>query len=104
MAFQHRLNGIAFTCSNRRFNTNITKGHPHGNGQAVGSVFAQPLFWSLSNSLWLEYVEDKVDGVEVFWLMWYDANGSPTIPLSGVFEASDIKEIAKRLAGFIDIP
>jgi len=102
MAFKDRLNGQAFTCANRRFQTNISKGHPHGVGNAGGSVFAQALVNS-GYSLWLEYVSGK-DGEEMFWLMWYDPDGSPTIPLSGVFEAPDIQEISRGLASFIQVP
>jgi hypothetical protein len=104
LAFKDRLNDIAFTCSNRRFETDISKGHPHGNGQVIGSVFPQPVFGGIGYTLWLEYVTDKLDGHHVFWLMWYDTNGSPTIPLSGVFDASDIQGIASRLATFIQVP
>jgi hypothetical protein len=104
MAFKDRLNGIAFTCSNRRFDTNINKGHPHGVGQASGSVFAQSLVAHGAISLWLEHVTDKQNASDTFWFMWYDHQGSPMIPLSGVFDATDIQEMAKRLADFIDVP
>jgi hypothetical protein len=103
MAFKDRLNGIAYTCSNRRFETDINKGHPHGAGQARGTVFDQPLIGG-SYSLWLEHVVDKYDGRDVFWFMWHDQNGDPTIPLSGVFDAADIREMSSRLASFIQVP
>jgi hypothetical protein len=36
--------------------------------------------------------------------MWHDQNGDPTIPLSGVFDAADIREMSSRLASFIQVP
>ena len=100
MAEKHRLKGKAFTCSNRNYQTNITKGKRHGSGQAKGSVFDQPLV-SNHYTLWLEYVTEKNSDQERFWLMWYDADGSPTIPLSGVLSASQLKDMSGRLTDFI---
>ena len=108
MAFKDRLNGIAYTCSNSRFHTDITKGHPHGAGQARGSVFGQgvlPASAAGGYSLWLEYViEPKTGDDDWFWLMWYDSNEDPTIPLSGVFKRRQIQEMARRLSDFIQVP
>lgn len=103
MAANHRLNGQPYTCSNKRFETNVAKGHPHGPGQASGSVFAQALAGA-APSLWLEHVTDKLEGRDTFWLMWYDHQGNPTIPLSGVLDAPDIQEVSRRLASFIQVP
>ena len=102
MAFKHRLNGQAYTCSNSRYHTNTDKGSPHGVGNALGSVFPQALV-NTGYSLWLEHVLGP-DGEEVFWLMWYDQQGSPTIPLSGIFDGPDIQTISRGLASFIEIP
>lgn len=33
--------------------------------------------------------------------MWYDPNGVPTIPLSGVFTKDDLQEMVSLLAGFV---
>jgi hypothetical protein len=53
-------------------------------------------------SLWLEYVEDhKYGDWEGFWMMWYDGRGAPTIPLSGVFDLDQLREMNSRLASFI---
>jgi hypothetical protein len=106
MAFKDRLNGIAYTCRNRRYQTNIGRNgsHPHGAGQAMGSVFPHWLVNHNGYSLWLEHVFEPTTGAEWFWLMWYDPNGDPTIPLSGVFDAADIQEMVGRLASFIQVP
>ncbi len=104
MAFKNRYQGHAYTCANRRFHTDITKGHQHKSGGARGSVFQKPIIEDGSYSLWLEHVVDEEDGRDVFWLMWYDKSGSPTIPLSGVFEAADIRQMAARLAAYIQVP
>jgi hypothetical protein len=104
MALRHRINGAAYTCENLRYGTNTGKGYAHGPSQASGSVFAQPLVIHNGYSLWLEHVTEKATSAETFWLMWYDPNGSPTIPLSGVFDAPDIQEMASRLAAFIQVP
>ena len=105
MSARHRVNGtIPYTCENAGYATNIAKGYPHGPGQAAGSVFDQALVGGHSGySLWLEYVTEKATGADTFWLMWYDG-GTPTIPLSGVFDASDIQTMASRLASFIKVP
>jgi hypothetical protein len=104
MAAQHRLNGQAYTCKNVRFWTDTSKGKPHGPGQASGSVFDQPLVSGGGFSLWREHVVDRDGGWEPFWLMWYDANGDPTIPLSGVFDRDQLREMVSRLASFIQVP
>lgn len=104
MSDKDRLEGKEFTCSNKRFHTDITKGERHGLRKARGSVFPQPLVSSDSGyTLWLEYVVDKKEKGETFWLMWYDPNGSPTIPMSSVISADKIREMTSRLAGFIEI-
>lgn len=99
-----------FTCENRRFQTDTTKGKPHGkdaNGakRADGSVFDGPLFDNGVASLWLEHVHDthQPDG-SFYWLMWYDARGNPTIPLSGVMSADDVREMAGLLTRFMELP
>ena len=103
MAKDHRITGpngspLDFTCENRRFQTNTGKGHPHGAGEAKGSVLPQPLYSGEGSSLWLEHVSEKDGGGSVFWLMWY-SDGKPTIPASGVFGASDLDQIISSLSG-----
>ena len=99
----HTLNGIPFTCENRRFATNITMGFPHGPGQAIGSVIASPLITAASNggySLWIEYLTDASGEMapgDVFWLMWYGPTGNPTIPASGVFDKKGLAEMIAAL-------
>jgi hypothetical protein len=97
------INGMPYTCENSRFMTNINKGHSHGPHAAGGSVFPTPLI-SHGYSLWLEHVLDKNDSSEYFWLMWYDAKGTPTIPASGVFGKNELRDITRRLADFIQVP
>ena len=89
-----RLN---YTCENAGFKTDITQGHPHGAGQAQGSVYDDALLWSNGWSLWLEYVVDKRTNGQVFWLMWYKPGGMPTIPLSGIFSRANFEEMIGRL-------
>ncbi len=91
---------MAFTNENRRFRTNISKGHPHGPGQPAGSVFAEPLYDD-GHSLWLEHVIERANGGESYWLMWYDAAGNPIIKVSGVMGRDDLKAIAQKL---IEVP
>ena len=47
MAKDHRIDQsgqrLNFTCSNSRFQTDVAKGKPHGDGLAKGSVFDGPL-------------------------------------------------------------
>jgi hypothetical protein len=94
---------IPFTCENRAFTTNIAKGHSHGPLLAqLGSVFDRPLIHASSGySLWLEHVLEKDNRDEMYWLMWYDPDGMPSIPLSGVFTNSDLQQMVSLLAGLI---
>jgi len=36
-----------------------------------------------------------------FWLMWYDSNGIPELPMSTVFGKDDFGEMVKLLTTFI---
>jgi hypothetical protein len=104
MSARHRINGtVDYTCENVGYVTNVSKGYVHGRGQARGSVFRQSLIRHGGYSLWLEHVTEKASGADTFWLMWYHG-GIPTIPLSGVLDASDIQTMAGRLASFIQVP
>jgi hypothetical protein len=61
----------------------------------MGSIFDEALLRASNNqSLWLEYVTDKQGNSETFWLMWYDAEGDPSIPMSGVVSLDQIKEMS----------
>lgn len=104
MAKKDQLNGMPFTCSNRRYQTNITKGKSHGSGNAKGSVFKDALVVAQNDyTLWLEHVWDKTDKKETFWLMWYDPAGTPTIPLSAEISSEQVKKMASQLAEFIKL-
>ena len=96
MAAKDRIAGEPFTCCNRRFQTDVNKGKPHGPGNARGSVFDEPLVPG-AYSLWLEHAVNKENDSSTFWLMWYDAEGSPTIPMSGIISEEQIEEMARRL-------
>ncbi|GJD88225.1 hypothetical protein BHAOGJBA_1738 [Methylobacterium hispanicum] len=95
------IGGAPYTCENARFMTNLNKGHPHGPGQARGSVFPVPLVHS-GYSLWLEHITDKKEGTEAFWLMWYDQRGAPTIPASGAMWPDQLREMIAQLSAFVD--
>ena len=107
MAQDHRIedhNGqrLAFTCENRRYRTNINKGEPHSpQSQTRGSVFQSALVDHDGWSLWLEHVEGIEAPAEVYWLMWYGPDGRPAIPLSGVFDRTELSTIVGRLAQFV---
>jgi len=101
----HRIiqNGqpISFTCENRRFMTNIARGSAHGAAPARGSVFPNSLINHGGYTLWLEHVVEKEGVPDLFWLMWYDPAGIPTIPLSGIFDRNDLREMLGQLANFV---
>lgn len=106
VAADHRINQsgtpIAFTCENRRFKTNLQKGHPHGLEQAPGSVFNVPLIVYPGGTLWLEHVEDADNPTEpCYWFMHYDAHGKPTIPLSAIMGKNEVQEMARLMASLI---
>lgn len=93
---------IPFTCQNYGFETNIEKGEPHRpNSNVRGSVFAEPLIDHDGYSLWIEHVRERQAGGECYWLMWYDNEGIPTIPLSGVFDRGDLESMVARLARLV---
>ena len=102
MATDHRINQngnrLDYTCENRAFTTNTGLGFAHDPFSTnLGSVLDAPLLISNGYSLWLEHVLEKSSNSELFWLMWYDPNGWPTIPLSGVFGKSDLELMIGRL-------
>src|SRR2546426_8706655 len=106
MAIDHRLTTpaggrIDFSCDNYGYRTNVNKGVAHGTSPTRGSVFPTPLVNHSGFTLWLEHVEEKGSGQEVYWLMWYDGNGVPTIPMSGIFDRNELAEMSRQLAQFI---
>ena len=107
MSAKNRLNDangnpIPFTCRNRRFQTDISMGNPHGTaGQAPGNVLSAPLITSNGYTLWLEHVLQPSTAAREYWLMWYDPVGNPTIPMSGVFSRNELSEMLARLADFV---
>ena len=97
------INGepLPFTCENRGYMTNIKKGEKHGEAEARGSVFERPLADDGSNSIWLEHIVQKSDGAECYWLMWYDSEGTPNIPLSAIMWKEDVQEMSRLLASLL---
>ena len=105
MAADHRLvdaSGarVPFTCANRRYQTDISKGVAYGLSPTRGSVFDQPLV-NHGYSLWLEHVVQIGTGDELYWLMWYDDTGKPTILMSGVFDRDELAHLTGQLATFV---
>jgi hypothetical protein len=68
----------------------------------MGSVLGRPLVDHGEYTLWLEYVVNKKDKDEFYWLMWYKS-GVPTIPMSGVLSKNDLSEILKAFLDAKDI-
>lgn len=105
MSRQIVQNGVSlpYTCENRGYKTNIDKGNPHGSqSTACGNVFAGALFSSGEYSLWLEHVTEIATDNPYYWLMWYeDPNGTPAIPVSSVFDKTDLQKMISQLAGFV---
>lgn len=103
MASDHRIrtpdgHSIPFTCENRRYATDLTEGFSHGpNSDTRGSVLETPLFDFGDASIWLEHVVERATGDKCYWLMWYDADGRPTIPLSGVSDRQDLERATQAL-------
>lgn len=93
-----RLN---YSCANYRFRTDVTRGQAHGRYSANrGSVFDTPLADNGEHTLWLEHVISN-DGERYYWLMWYDREGKPTIPMSGILDRDHITNMQVLLARLI---
>ena len=93
---------MPFTNENGRFQTDTRRGHAHGEGQPLGSVFPGPIGGD-DYTLWLEHVVEykgtpEEDG-EWFWFVWYGPNGNCTTKTSAVFKAGDL---AKTISLFIE--
>jgi len=107
MAYDHRIidatgRRIPYSCENRSYRTHMTKGNPHGEiAPTGGSVFEAPLVNHAGHTLWLEHVEEISSGAELYWLMWYQPSGVPTIPMSGVFDRAELGQMIGQLASFI---
>ncbi len=108
MSARHRIvvNGEPqdFSCFNRRFQTDISRGFAHGWSQTRGSVVEGPLAGQQGEySLWLEHVANRDDPAEtdIYWLMWYDPEGNPTIPLSGILHREELADMVRGLMAFV---
>lgn len=97
-------NKIEFSCGNDRFWTNINKGYPHGVSSTRGSALKDPVVSPSENdgySLWLEHVVEAKGEGELYWLMWYDENGKPTISMSAIFNKEELAGMVKQLVSFV---
>ncbi|MBA3972510.1 MAG: hypothetical protein H0X46_10315 [Bacteroidetes bacterium] len=76
------------------------KGHTHFNNQThLGSVTAQPLYDDGDSSLFLEHVIDtKNNNKPVYWFMWYNGNGVPSLTMSSVIDEADIAQVIRNIA------
>jgi hypothetical protein len=93
---------LNYTCFNRAYSTNINKGFSHSNLSTTrGSVLENPLINSNGYTLWLEYVIDRDGDDDIYWLMWYDENGCPTMPMSAIFTRNDLANMISQLTNFI---
>ena len=93
---------IPYSCENRRFRTNIQKGREHAPlANTKGSVLRSALLDRDGYSLWLEHVVEIDTAAELYWLMWYDSNGQPTIPLSGVLNRAELSHMVGQLMDFV---
>ncbi len=107
MARDHRItdnggNRLPFTCENSRFRTNTDKGFPHyPRADTRGNVIKSALVDYGNYSVWLEHAFDKLEEEEMYWLMWYDEDGVPTIPMSGVFGRDELENMVSRLTRFV---
>jgi hypothetical protein len=69
-----------------------------------GSALVAPLVVNADGiSLWLEHVVDENGGDwEPLWFMWYNADGTPRLAASGVFDASHLSKVGvEALMGFL---
>ncbi|MGD0992539.1 MAG: hypothetical protein ABR998_08715 [Gemmatimonadales bacterium] len=89
---------LPFSCSNSAYRTNVSAGDRHGRSKTLGSVFAKPLVSAHGYTLWLEHVLESKTGEQLYWLMWYDRLGKPTVPMSSVFGKSDLRKMLFLLA------
>jgi len=76
-------------------------GKNHGTTATRGTVFDRALADDGEHSLWLEHVIEIQTGDEYYWLMWYDSNGFPTMPMSGILSRDDIANMQSLFASFI---
>lgn len=103
----HRItqgeNRLNFSCRNGKFGTNINRGMSHSPSETPGSVLPEPLAWGVGGyTLWLEHVEDLSDpDAQWYWLMWYDLEGRPILPGSGIFNRDQLARMASQLMRFI---
>src|SRR5258708_4948953 len=83
--------------------TDLSRGYAHSalHPNSTGSVLPDPLFNFGEASIWLEHVVDRHSGERCFWLMWYDAEGNPTIPMSGVFGVDEIEQASTALRNLV---
>ena len=103
MAVDHRIvdsgNPVPFSCENKKFRTDTRYGFAHTPHVSRGSVVAEHLLEADEGlTLWLEHVEQKSDpDARWFWLMWYDEEGKPKMPMSAVFDEHQLGNMIEQL-------
>lgn len=103
--YDHRIirNGVRlpFTCENRKYRTDITRGYAHDqNHNHLGSVTQEAIYDDGNGyTLWLEYVINvRNPNDRCMWFMWYDDNGLSTMPMSSVIDEADINEVIRNIS------
>jgi hypothetical protein len=87
----------AFACSNTKYKTNTSKGFPHGEGNARGSVTEKELDKKDGYTLWFEHVVGIEEKDEAYWFMWYNSNGKALIKQSAVIGIDVFSKIVEEL-------
>jgi len=91
---------LDFTCENHGYKTDITMGSNKGRKGSPGSALRSSLVEHTDGrSLWLEYVKGKVANnkkEQLFWFIWYDKDGKPTMNGGTVFSRTSFFMAALR--------
>jgi hypothetical protein len=84
-------------CKNGGYQTHPDIGYEHVPGGHKGSVFKEPINGEIGDgpTLWLEHLQQggKEPHEPLFWLMWYDRSGKPTLSASAIFSQRDLDAI-----------
>lgn len=99
MAGKIKQNGaeLDHTCENSRYKTNISKGKKHYQHQSHKGCVTK-IYDDGDSALFLEHVtEIKKPQKEIYWLMWYFADGRPSIGESAVFDKNDIIKMIRNI-------
>ncbi len=99
------INGqpVPFSCKNKKYQTDVNKGQSHWNVPTLGSVTGQALITGDNGyTLWLEHVHSEYEPQEEFyWLMWYDSDGMPAVPMNSIFNRDQLTDMVRQLMRFV---